>query len=163
MNGGIRMKKIGDYVIYQKEVYKITEMKENDYTKRMCYTLIPLKDKSLKVTIPIDNQGIHNLMTKEGLNQLIKRIPAIPVIEVDDKLIENEYKKLLSEGKRENLIAIIKTTYLRNQQRKENNKKISEKDNRYFQLAEEYLYTEVSVILNCSIEEAKDYIIKRVE
>ncbi|MBR1680079.1 MAG: hypothetical protein IJ772_00590 [Bacilli bacterium] len=157
------MKKIGDYVIYQKEVYKITEMKENDYTKRMCYTLIPLKDKSLKVTIPIDNQGIQNLMTKEELNQLIKRISAIPVIKADDKLIENEYKRLLSEGKRENLIAIIKTTYLRNQQRKENNKKISEKDNRYFQLAEEYLYTEVSVILNCSIEEAKDYIIKRVE
>ena len=39
-------------------------------------------------------------------------------------------------------------------------KKISEKDNIYFNLAKKYLYTELAISLNKSIDEVKEYIIK---
>ena len=42
-------------------------------------------------------------------------------------------------------------------------KKIGEKDSNYFRLAEKYLYSEFSVILNLTVEETKNYIIKEVE
>ena len=45
------MKKIGEYVIYQKDICKIQDIKENDFTNKMCYTLIPIQDESLKLTI----------------------------------------------------------------------------------------------------------------
>ena len=47
-------------------------------------------------------------------------------------MMENTYKELLQRGTYEDLITVIKTAYLRNENRKKNNKKISDKDNDYF-------------------------------
>lgn len=157
------MKKIGEYVIYQKDVCKIIDIKENDFTHKLCYLLTPCKEESLKLTVPVESKSIKELMTQKELEELIKKIPEINIINVSDKEMESEYKRLLSQGKREGLISIIKTTYLRNEKRIENKKKISDKDNKYFQLAEDYLYNEIAIILNISKEDAKEYVIKRVE
>ena len=79
-----------------------------------------------------------------------------------DKMLENEYKRLLHEGGYDGLIKIIKTTYLRNNDRINSKKKISEKDETYFNLAEKYLYNEFAVSLGISPEEAKEYVINKV-
>ena len=96
------------------------------------------------------------------IKEIIKKIPEIGIIETNNKLIENEYRELLNENSRENLIKIIKTTYLRNKERLDNNKKIGDKDNYYFNLAEKYLYTEIAIVLNISYDEACEYIKKEV-
>ena len=72
------------------------------------------------------------------------------------------YKELLDSGTHENLIKVIKTTYIRNKNREKNNKKISERDTKYFNLAEEYLYSEIGIVLNISFDEVKDYIISKI-
>lgn len=77
-------------------------------------------------------------------------------------MIENEYKILLQNGTHEDLIKIIKTTYLRNKNRLNQNKKISETDDKYFKLAERYLYSEFSIILNMNLEETKEFIINKL-
>lgn len=78
-------------------------------------------------------------------------------------MLEVEYKRLLHEGGYEGLIKIIKTTYLRNNDRINNKRKISEKDNEYFKLAERFLYSEFSVALGISYDEAKEYVINKVK
>ena len=80
----------------------------------------------------------------------------------NDKLLENEYKKLLHEEGYDGLIKIIKTTYLRNCDRINNKKKISERDEIYFNMAEKYLYNEFAVSLGVTFEEAKKYVIEKV-
>lgn len=62
----------------------------------------------------------------------------------------------------ESLIKIIKTTYIRNENRRKNQKKLSEIDEEYFTKAESYLYNELSVVLNLSFKETKEYVIKKV-
>lgn len=62
---------------------------------------------------------------------MMKLIPSIGVIEVCDKLLENEYKKLLHDGGYVVLAKIIKTAYLRNEERFNNKRKISEKDDNF--------------------------------
>ena len=52
---------------------------------------------------------------------------------------------------------------MRNDDRKNKNKKVSEKDNDYFNKAEKYLYNELSIALSMSFDETKDYIIKKVQ
>jgi len=89
-------------------------------------------------------------------------IPKIKVIENSSKLIENDYKELLKSGSFEDLIKIIKTTYLRNNDRILNNKKKGDKDDYYFNLAEKYLYTEFSIVLGMDFNETKEYIINEV-
>ena len=75
--------------------------------------------------------------------------------------MENEYKRLLDTRALNDLVKIIKTTYLRNKERIDNKKKISEKDDNYFNKAEDYLYTELSVALNMKKSEVKKYIIEK--
>ena len=78
-------------------------------------------------------------------------------------MIEYEYKKLINSGRHEDLIKIIKTTYLRNKKRLDSKKKISDKDQHYFLLAEKYLYNEFGTVLNLSYEDVKKYVIYKVE
>ena len=157
------MYKVGDYIVYLKEVSKIKEIKENFIKDVNYYVLEPVSDSSLKLNIPVSSNSIRNLITIDKVNELIKEIPFIDTIDIDDKNIEFEYKKLLNTGTPENLIKIIKTTYLRNQDRLNNKKKINDKDRNYFELAEKYLYTEISIVLNKSFEDTKNYIINEVE
>lgn len=154
------MKNIGDYVIFRKDVCKIVEVKENPFNHLMSYTLIPVKDESLKLNVPIDSEHIRELMTKSEVEDLIHEMPNIPVIDVDDRLLENEYKRLLKEESHEDLVKIIKTTYLRNQARISRNKKVSDKDTYYFEMAEGYLYQEIATVLQMSFEETREYVLQ---
>ena len=125
--------------------------------------MVPVTDSSLKLNVPVNNPNIKNLMTKEEIKNLIALMPSIPLIDIEDKLLENEYKRLYHSGSKEDLIRIIKTTYKRNQDRLNNNKKISEKDNKYFTLAENLLYSEIATVFGISLEEAKEYILANVQ
>ena len=158
------MYKVGDYIVYKRDVCRINEIKEKYYNDTDYYVLTPISDDSLKINVPVDNDKLlRSLITVDEVNSIIKNIPNIDVIDEDDRLLETIYKDLLKSEKHEDLIKIIKTTYLRNKDRANNNKKISEKDDTYFKLAERYLYTEFSVVLNKSFNEAKDYVISEVE
>lgn len=97
------------------------------------------------------------------MTSLIKRIPSIEVVNTVNKMIENDYRALINDGTHESLIKIIKTTYMRNKERADNKRKIGDKDEYYFKLAEKYLYNELSIVLNMSFENTKNYIIQEVE
>ena len=121
--------------------------------------LEPLRDKSLHIDVPVDNKLglIKELITKEEIDKLIKNIPNIEIADDDDRKIE-----LLDSGTHEDLIKVIKTAYIRNKNREKTNKKISERDTKYFNLAEEYLYSEIGIVLNITFDEVKDYIISKI-
>lgn len=158
------MYKVGDYIVYKRDVCKVKEIKEKYYNNTDYYVLNPISDDSLRINVPVDNDKLlRSLITEEEVKLIIKNIPNIDIIDEDDKMLETIYKDLLKSENHEDLIKIIKTTYLRNKDRVDNNKKISEKDNTYFNLAERYLYTEFSVVLNKSFDDTRDYVISEVE
>lgn len=154
---------VNDYVVYRKNVCKIKEIKKNS-DENMYYTLIPVTDESLKIEVPISSNSnvLRGLINTTEINSLIEEIPNINPILDDDKMIENEYKELLKSGTHKDLIKIIKTTYLRNKERQDNKKKISDKDKKYFEQAENYLYTELSIVLGMNFDETKKYIEDKV-
>ena len=106
---------------------------------------------------------LKNIISTDNAKKLISQITKIePIKDINEKNLELKYKELLNTGTYEDLIKIIKTTYLRNENRLNNKKKVSEKDDTYFKLAEKYLYNELSISLNMSIKEVKNYIFKIV-
>ena len=144
-------------------VCKIKDIKVNNFTKKKCYVLVPVNDESLTINVPIDEDKlIRNLLTKKEIDELIKKIPTIEVLDLDDKNIEIKYRELLRSDNPEDLVKIIKTTYLRNKKREENKRSKGQKDEEYFELAEKYFYTELSVVLNLSCEDTKNYVINEV-
>lgn len=159
------MYKVNDIVVYKKYICRIKEIKENHLSGKNYYVMVPIDDDSLKIDVPTEDKLglIRNVISKEDANNLIDRIAKIDVIQADEKSIESEYKKLFSEDSLENLIKIIKTTYLRNNERLLNKKKISEKDENYFQKAEKQLYNELSISLGMDFEQTRKYIIEYVQ
>ena len=150
------MENTKNYIVCHKQVCKIVAIENNNYI------LKPVDDNSLILQVPIDSKILRDLINKKDIEKLLKEIPNIEIITDNDRLIEQTYKNLMHNGSFESLVKIIKTTYIRNENRKKNKKKLSEIDEEYFIKAESYLYNELSIVLNLSFEETKDYVIKRV-
>lgn len=145
------------YVVYRKEVCKVIDEKGG------IYVLMPAYDSSIKYKISVNSPLLKDLITKKEIDKLLLEIPRIDALSMSDKQIEQTYKELMNNGSHEDLVKIIKTTYLRNQLRILNNKKISEKDDEYLKRAEKYLYEEICVVLNMSFEQTKEYVINKIK
>ena len=159
------MYKKGQYIVYRHDVCLIKDIKENKVKKATYYVMSPLDDESLTIDFPTEDKMslLRNVISTDEAKELIEKIPEIsPIEDINEKNIESKYKEMLKTGSYEDLIKIIKTTYLRNEDRINNKKKISEKDDNFFKLAEKYLYNELSISLNMSVEEVKNYIFEVV-
>ena len=133
-------------------------------TNKNYYIMNPIDDDSLVTSVPVDTTSyLRDVITKEEAEDLIAKIPFIETIQVNDRDIEYEYKRLLGENTLESLIKIIKTAYLRNMTRLDQNKKISEKDEQYFNQAERRLYNELSISLQLTFDETRQYVIDSVK
>ncbi|MDD3048490.1 MAG: CarD family transcriptional regulator [Bacilli bacterium] len=154
---------IGNYIIYQRDLCIISDIKTMMNSKY--YILNPLSDQSLTINVPADNRMgyLRPVITKKEALELINKIPSINIITSDDKMIENEYKILMNSNNFEDLIKIIKTTYLRNDERKKCGKKLGDRDKAYNERAEKYLYNEFAIALNMSYNEVKSFITKKVQ
>jgi CarD family transcriptional regulator len=102
-------------------------------------------------------------MSREEIDDLLDKIKSIDLIKESDRKLEFKYKELLDSDSPEDLVRIIKTAYLRNKNRIDNKRKISEKDKHYFDLAEHYLYNEISVVMGMSFDETREYIIEKMD
>lgn len=159
------MFQIGDYVVYKRDVCRVCEIKKNYFQGNDYYVMSPVDDDSLVISVPVDNQTglLRSIISKREAESFVRGIPDIPMITVQDRAIENEYKNLMRSNDMKDLVSIIKTSYLRNDVRRENGKKLSEIDDTYLKRAEQILYNELSISLCMTVSEVKDYIIKSIE
>ena len=162
------MFKKGDFVVNTNngicEINDIVTMNMSG-TNKEYYMLIPITEKTAKVYIPVDlaQQRIRSAMTKEEAWALIESIP-----DIDEAYIENEkereltYKEALNSRNPKKLVGIIKTLYLRRQERAEAGKKNTAIDERYFKLAENHLHSELAFAMQVDKCEVNDIILKHV-
>jgi len=157
------MVQVNEVVVYRKEIYRVSEIRRGSSKDDTFYVLVPslYDDGSLRIQVPASNKMgyLRKLSTKEEIQSLIKRIPEIPVIEGNNRMVENEYKTRMKKPTLEDLVSIIKTTYLRNQERFDQNKKAGAVDSMYFKEAEKVLYQEIGAVLNMSLDEAREYVV----
>ena len=154
------------YVMYKKNVCKVRGIRHNKMNENDYYILLPIDDISLTIDVPTDNRMgyLRNIISKEKAEKIVKNIKSIePLENINDKNVESTYKELIHKGNHDDLVRIIKTSYLRNEARINDRKKASEKDTKYFDLAEKYLYNELSFALNKTFEETKEYIVKSMD
>ena len=161
------MYKINDVVVYRREVCRIVGKHRSDFTGEMCYILVPYfeQDGSTRMQVPVSNKAGHlrDLVTKEQIQQLIQDTPDIETLANKPANMKSQYANLLKGDKLSDLIRIIKTSYGRNKTRLEQHKKLASVDDEYLRRAEDYLFNELSVALNMSYDEAKEYFNSEVE
>ena len=147
------MYQIGDYVVKSGngvcEVKDIQHLNMSGVDKnKLYYVLIPIEDKGATLYVPVDHDNLRHAMTHDEAWDVIHRIPQIEEVNIEnDKLREQSYKEAMRDGEPEELIRIIKHTYLRWQRRTAQGKKTTATDERYFKLAEDKLYSELAFAL----------------
>ncbi len=136
------------------------DMKGVDKDK-LYYLFAPADENSAIIYMPTDAQNTNDrkVMTQEEALGLIGRIPEIEEAWVEnDKLREQKYKEAIRSGKPEALVSIIKGTYKRKRRRAQQGKKSTMVDDRYFTLAENYLYSELGYVFHKDKEEVQQLI-----
>lgn len=157
-----KMYKINDYIMYKRDVCKIKAIKEKYMNNQDYYQIYPIHDDSLIINVPVNSKALRALITKEQALSIIDNIKNVQEIDSNDKNLENIYKELLSTEDEQDLIKIIKTTYLRNKKKLDEGKKAAGKDTDYFNMAENLLYTELSIALGMTKDNCKNFIIEKI-
>ena len=133
---------------------------------REYYILKPLYMAASTVYVPVDtaDEALRRVLTEEAANELIGRIPQIPLITIsNEKFLEQEYKNCLRTEQCDEWIRIIKTIWLRKQKRLEAGRKITAVDARYLKIAQDCVYGELAVALSMPREAVEEYITSQLE
>ena len=165
------MFKKGDYVVCGNngicKVEDITTLSISGVDKnRQYYLLKPVFLSGSTVYIPVDtaDEALRKAMNKEEALAFIDAIPDAPLIPLaDEKTLERTYKEYIRANSSESWLKLIKTIYLRKEKRISKGYKVTAVDSRYFKQAEDFLYGELSVALDMTKDEVKDFIVGRID
>lgn len=157
----------GEYIIYGNlgvcEVGDITTVNLDGVPRdKLFYVLYPYHQEGKKVFTPVDNQKtvMRKIITKESAQELLQEVPRIETIQAaNDKLREEQYKECIRSCECRQLVKVIKTFYKQKQQRMAQGKKMPAMDEKYSRIAEDNLYSELSIPLDISQGDVKNYFI----
>ena len=158
------MYQVDDYVVCGNKGPCVVESfgpLEFNSSGNLYYTLVPLSNLGSKIFIPIEKEEnrMRPVLSKEEAMDLLNHIGMIePIGITEEKRREEIYKENVNGGNCTNLLQMIKTLSLRIQKRKENGKKITAIDEKYFHIAEDRLYSELALSLGTEREKIKKYV-----
>ena len=106
---------------------------------------------------------MRKVITKEAAEDLIRRMPEIEQIWVDnDKQRETMYKETMRTCDYNKWVSMIKTLYFRKRERTAQGKKVTALDEKYLKAAENELYSELGLILGIPKAEVVAYIKEKI-
>ncbi|MBR0085354.1 MAG: CarD family transcriptional regulator [Lachnospiraceae bacterium] len=157
---------VGDHIIYGSSgVCRVEAIGPVNISgvsgNRLYYTLKPVFSKSSTVFTPVDNDKVvmRPLISKKQAKELVKRLRDVDVLWIsNDKKREEIYKESMRKCDIEEWARMIKTLYLRQQQRLAEGKQATASDERYYKMAQDNLYGELSVVLGIEKAKMDDYI-----
>ena len=160
----------GEFIIYgSKGVCEITDISRINISgvskDRLYYILRPVNDKDGKIFTPVDSEKtiMRHILTNEEAKELIQEIPEIDSLWVsDERQREQNYRNAIGSCDCRALVKVIKTLWVRNQRRLAQGKKVTAMDKKYFKIAEDTLYAELSLSLQIPQEQVKDYITDQI-
>lgn len=163
----------GDYVVYgTKGVCLIEDVAPIDWgescisAEKLCYKLIPRFVKGSTIYAPVENEKtiIRPVMTKEEAQTVLNRVPKLKTIWIaDEKEREASYQRALTSCDSMEWSRIVKTLYLRKQERMKSGKHMTCIDERYFHVAGNILFGELSMPLNMTLKEVEAAYFKKIE
>ena len=152
--------------VYKRQVTDISKIAISGASRdRLYYVLQPAQDKEGRIFTPVDGQKteMRRILNRKEAAELIDSIPSIGNLWVaDERQRELNYKQAVNSCDCREWIKIIKTLWFRNQQRLSQGKKITAMDRKYFKMAEDNLYGELSVSLEIPKEKMEEYITEKV-
>lgn len=156
---------VGEFVVYGTNgiclIKDITTLNLSGCdSERKYYVLESIRKKGNQSFVPVDSDKvqIRRVIAKAEAQELMDEIPMIDGIDTrDDKVRENTYKELVKLCECREWIRIIKTIYVRKQERVARGKKMTATDERYLRLAQDNLYEELGFSLGLDKDKLETY------
>ncbi|MBU5314880.1 CarD family transcriptional regulator [Clostridium bornimense] len=159
------MFKIGDYIMYGVTgVCKVTDIIKEKYfnNEEDYYVLEPVyATTETIIKIPVANKKVfmRNIISKEDIDNLIEEMPLEKEVWIDDERERNyKFKSMVRSGDYKQWSTLIKTIFLKREEKKLEGKKITQEDERLFKSAEKLLNEEIATILHILPDEVPKYI-----
>ena len=156
---GCFMFEVGDYVVKSNtgicKVEDIVFLDMHGGGEKQYYVLLPIDDARSKlfVNVEADRTKVRAVMTKDDAVAFIHKMGEIRAVWIsNDKLREQKYKEAFRSNEPEAILGVIKNLHLRGQARIAEGKKIAATDEKYFRMAEQALYSELSFALELDKE-----------
>lgn len=156
------MFKKGDLVLYSSHgVCKIDDVceKKISYVTKSYYTLHPMGDKNLKISIPVDNDkvSISELLTQEEAGEILESFKDEGVDWIDiDKDRSEKYNEIIKQGDRTEIAKIANTMMKEKISLENNGKKFHEKDKKMLLGIQNILFSELAFLLNTTLEDIEE-------
>lgn len=132
---------------------------------KLFYFLRPVGSKSSIIYIAVDNKfpTIRRILTKEEAISLLASLPDIALLDVpDDKTAEAVYKGSLHTNSIVEMVRILKTTYVKRQERIRKGRKVVAVDDKYYRLSSESLFNELAIALDMDKHKIEECILDKI-
>ncbi|MDD3692399.1 MAG: CarD family transcriptional regulator [Oscillospiraceae bacterium] len=162
---------LNDTVLYSTHgVCKISEIIKRQVNDKLIeyYVLKPIFDKKSTFYVPVNSKKatakMRTTLSAEEIYDLLESLP-----DIDTEWIENNnarkerFSQIISNGTSEQLLRLIKTLYLQQQEQNDNGKKLHITDERFLKDAEKMLYGEFAYVLNMEHDQVLPMIVKYIE
>ena len=165
------MFKKNDTVLYSSEgVCVVNDLTQRQFKDRIMqyYVLKPVYKEGATVFVPVENKDLvakmKRILSVEDIHQLIEDMPNQTIEWIyNDNLRKDKYREILRNGSRKQLIQLIRTIYLKQEELKKIGKKIHATDDNIFKEAEKILYEEFAYVLNIHKEAVVPFIFHQIE
>lgn len=164
------MFEIGDFVVFGSDgvcqVEAVGSLDIDGVSKeKLYYTLIPVgKSGNGHIFAPVEGKKVtvRRVVNAEEAHTLIEEISDIGRLDItDEKKREERYKQVIQHCDLREVVQLIKEIYCRRQKREEIGKKLTAVDERYYNIAENCLYSELSLPLKMDKTEVRDYVVNK--
>lgn len=164
------MFEVGDFVVYGSDgvyqVDKVGPLNMSGVSKdKLYYTLVSPYMKGSKIFSAVDNHKVimRAVMKKDEAMELIDSMKDMELLEIkDEKKRDEVFKEALRTYDCKELVKIIKTLYVRQEQKLAEGKKNTAGDEKFFHIAEERLYGELAISLGLEKKDVKEFVERRV-
>ncbi|MBQ4153993.1 MAG: hypothetical protein IJE01_02185 [Clostridia bacterium] len=144
------------------------EKREVAGSQKEFFVLKPIIDDKATVMVPTDNEllisRMYNPLSKNEADLFVAGLPDIlPFWVEDDRLRNEEYKKVLISGERERIAAVIKALYIHQSHQSQKGRKLRSMDERFLRDAERLLCGELSYVLGKESKEISQLVLNSIK
>lgn len=127
---------------------------------RSYYVLKPIENKISTVYLPEstirESNNIKPVLTIGEVEEIFENMDAVESVWVEEMSKRKaKFRKILANNKRAELIALVKSVYLKKLELENDGKKIHAYDEQYMKDAEAILYSEFSHVMDLEVDEVE--------
>jgi len=161
------MYQIQTYVRYGRngvfQIKDIVTKKLSAKERKQYYVLEGVSLVETRIVTPIDNPKLRAILTLDEIDELIAKMPQIPTKWIEDRRLRNEaFQAMIASNDAEKLVQVIKSIYLKKQEKEQMKKALSDEDMATLLSAEEILWEEIALSAGIAKDQVKPYILDKV-